>query len=77
MLTETYHPSERAKTQAINDVIVFSLAATASLSAGILQYHFGWEMVNLGALPMLAVILVALGWLVLKERSGSIEKATY
>jgi len=77
MLTETYHQSERSKTQAVNDVTVFSLAAAASLSAGMLQHHFGWEMVNLGALPMLTVILVALGWLVLKERSGAIEKAPY
>ena len=77
MLTETYHQSERSKTQAMNDVTVFSIAATASLSAGMLQYRFGWEMVNIGALPMLAVILIALGWLVLKERSGAVEKALY
>lgn len=68
MLTETYHQSERSKTQAVNDVTVFTMAATASLSAGMLQHHFGWEMVNIGALPMLAIILVALGWLVLKQR---------
>ncbi|MCW8887790.1 MAG: MFS transporter [Gammaproteobacteria bacterium] len=74
MLTETYHQSERSKTQAINDVTVFSFAAAASLSAGVLQHHFGWEMVNLSALPMLAIILVALGWLVIKERSGVADK---
>jgi len=72
MLTETYHQSERSKTQAVNDVTVFSFAAAASLSAGILQHHFGWETVNLGALPMLAIILIALGWLVLKERSAAV-----
>jgi MFS family permease len=77
MLTETYHQSERSKTQALNDVTVFTLAATASLSAGVLQHHFGWEMVNLSALPMLAVILLALGWLVLQERSGAVEKVLY
>ncbi|MCW8983239.1 MAG: MFS transporter, partial [Gammaproteobacteria bacterium] len=74
MLTETYHQSERSKTQAINDVTVFSFAAAASLSAGVLQHHFGWEMVNLSALPMLAIILVALGWLVIKERSVVADK---
>ncbi len=70
MLTETYQQSERSKTQAVNDVTVFTMAAMASLSAGMLQYHFGWEVVNIGALPMLAVILIALGWLVLQERSA-------
>lgn len=73
MLTETYHQTERSKTQAVNDVTVFSFAAVASLSAGMLQHHFGWEMVNLAALPMLAVILMALGWLVLKQRLTSTE----
>jgi len=77
MLTESYHQSERSKTQAVNDVTVFSLAAAASLSAGMLQHHFGWEVVNLGAMPMLFVILIALGWLVLKERSGAVEKTLY
>ena len=74
MLTESYHQSERSKTQAVNDVTVFSFAAMASLSAGMLQHHFGWEMVNIGALPLLAVIMMAMGWLVFKERSGAVEK---
>lgn len=63
MLTETYQTEERFKTQAANDFIVFSTVAAASLSAGALQHHFGWQAVNYGAIPALLVILFSLLWL--------------
>ena len=63
MLTETYHPVERFKTQAINDFIVFSTVAAASLSAGVLQHHFGWQYINYSAVPVLGMILISLFWL--------------
>ena len=63
MLTETYRPEERFKTQATNDFIVFSAVAAASLSAGALQHHFGWQAVNYGAIPALLIILFSLVWL--------------
>tara|TARA_R110002074_G_scaffold349634_1_gene520331 strand:+ start:116669 stop:117862 length:1194 start_codon:yes stop_codon:yes gene_type:complete len=71
LLTETYRPEERAKAQALNDFIVFSAAAAASLSAGYLQYQFGWRMVNLGVIPALLVILISLIWI--KTRPIAIE----
>lgn len=63
LLTETYAPAERFKTQALNDFLVFSTVTAASLSSGAIHHHFGWETVNYGALPLLVVVLVALGWL--------------
>jgi len=63
MLTETYQAEERFKAQAVNDFIVFSTVAAASLSAGALQHHFGWQAVNYGAIPALLVIIVSLFWL--------------
>lgn len=63
LLTETYRRAERFKTQALNDFIVFSTVTAASLSSGAIQHYFGWQTVNYGALPMLAVVLAALGWL--------------
>lgn len=63
LLTETYRPNERARTQAVNDFTVFSVVSAAILSAGALQHHLGWEVVNMGALPMLAVILLSIIWL--------------
>jgi len=82
MLTDTYRVEERFKTQAANDFIVFSTVAAASLSAGALQYHFGWRAVNYGAIPALCIILLSLVWLRYAHRlltdfpdSSSIETA--
>ncbi|MFO7604138.1 MAG: MFS transporter [Gammaproteobacteria bacterium] len=63
LLTATYAQSERAKTQAVNDFVVFTTVAVASLSAGTLQHQFGWQAVNLGVLPLLLIMLLALLWL--------------
>ena len=63
LATETYTPSERNKTQAMNDFIVFSLVAAAAFSSGYLHSNFGWAAVNLGVAPPLAIALAAVVWL--------------
>ena len=68
LLTSTYHQCERAKTQALNDFLVYTTVAVASLSAGSLQHQFGWQSVNLGVLPMLAIMLFSLLWLKFKPQ---------
>lgn len=68
LLTTTYRSSERFKAQALNDFLVFSMVAAASLSAGVLQQLVGWQAVNLAALPMLLIILFSLGWLYRLDR---------
>lgn len=73
LLTETYTPSERFKTQALNDFLVFSLVSSASLSAGALQHLLGWQFVNYAAVPMLGVVLGAIGWLVWEGRRTAPE----
>jgi len=62
LLTETYHPSERSKVQAMNDFAVFSTVTAASLVAGFLQHNIGWQAVNLGVLPFLLLILASIIW---------------
>lgn len=63
LLTEAYVESEKAKAQAFNDFMVFTTVTVASLSAGMLQYNFGWQAVNMGVLPSILLILVAVTWL--------------
>ena len=60
LLTRMHDDAEKAKTQALNDFLIFSTVAVASLSAGALQENLGWRAVNLGVLPMVLVILAAL-----------------
>ncbi len=62
LLTETYHPEEQAKAQALNDFAVFTTVALSSLSAGALQSRYGWQTVNMGLIPMLAVVLACILW---------------
>ena len=75
LLTETCQPEEKAKTQAVNDFLVFSTVTTAVLSAGALQYHLSWRAVNLGVLPLIAVILIAIVWLKLMQAKGKTRLA--
>lgn len=63
LLTETYQTEERFKAQALNDFLVFSMVASASLTAGILQHKLGWQSVNLSALPAMVIVILSLLWL--------------
>ncbi|MEP3244871.1 MAG: MFS transporter [Sneathiella sp.] len=58
LLTKTYRPSETAKVQGFNDFLVFGTVATASLSAGILQQVFGWDVVNLSMIPFFCLVAI-------------------
>ena len=63
LLTETYTPAEKAKTQGLNDAIVFAVMVVSSFSSGALVSAAGWERMNLGALPFLAIVGAATLWL--------------
>jgi MFS family permease len=70
LLTETYAPEEKARTQALNDFLVFGTVTLASLTAGTLQHQLGWRAVNLGVTPLIAALLVAIAWLVRTRRAA-------
>jgi MFS family permease len=63
LLTETYRPEEKAKTQALNDFLVFATVTVASLSGGVLLTSLSWRVVNLGVVPVVVVIIAAVLWL--------------
>jgi cyanate permease len=63
LLTETYRPEEKAKIQALNDFLVFGSVGTASFMAGVLFHAIGWANMNIVALPLVVVVLLALTWL--------------
>ena len=73
LLTETYLPAERFKTQALNDFTVFTTVALSSLSAGAVQHLFGWKFVNLSVIPLYTIILVSLLALGYKEHKSKIN----
>jgi len=59
LLTETYHPEEKAKAQGFNDFLVFTVQAITSLSSGVLITGEGWNTLNLIAAPAIAVTTLA------------------
>lgn len=61
LLTECYRPSERAKVQALNDFLVFGTVAVASFGSGQLLHSAGWNGINIGMLPLVAMVLILLG----------------
>ena len=71
LLTETYSPAEKNKTQGANDVILFSAVALASFSSGQILNAFGWAVIAGTVLPVVLFCLAALGWLALRGRAVS------
>ncbi len=55
MVTQCHRPHERATVQSFNDFLVFGSMAVASFSSGSLLTHFGWDMVNLSIIPVVAI----------------------
>ena len=74
MLTECYRPSERAKVQALNDFLVFGTVAVASFGSGQLLHSAGWNGINIGMLPLVAVVLVMLGLQARRSKAAVLSK---
>ena len=68
LLIDVYSPAEKAKTQGMNDVIVFTVMSISSFSSGALISAAGWEWMNLVALPLLAIVASAVLWLTVLRR---------
>ena len=69
LLTESYAPSEKARAQGANDFAVFATMGVSSFSSGALVSVAGWERMNMLALPVLAVVVVAVVWLARLRRA--------
>jgi dipeptide/tripeptide permease len=72
LLTECYKPAEKAKTQGINDLLIYFTMGTTSLSSGAILYKFGWSTLNYCALPLLTVTAAAILWLAVLRRPAAI-----
>lgn len=62
LLTESYRPVDKARTQAANEFLVFGTAATTALMAGPLVSSLGWAMLNLLLMPVALVPVMVLVW---------------
>jgi MFS family permease len=69
LLTETYRPEERARAQGTNEQAIFIMMAISSFTSGMTVTTAGWQRVNLFALPLVAVVGVAIVWFALRNRA--------
>jgi len=63
LLTTTYASAEKAKVQALNDLLTFAVAALASLSSGVLHHLIGWEAVSASMILPVFLMIIAILWL--------------
>lgn len=63
LVTDCCRPEERTRVQSINDFLVFGTVALASFGSGMLLHSAGWERINQGVFPLVAVVLVLLAWM--------------
>jgi MFS family permease len=72
LLTEAYRPSEKAQAQGANDMLIFLTMATSSFSSGMILERNGWQILNYAALPFVAMIGIAILWLMTKRRRAPV-----
>jgi predicted MFS family arabinose efflux permease len=71
LLTEAYRPSERAKAQGANEILIFAVQAISSLASGVLVNTRGWSTLNVVALPFIALAGCAVLWLSWSRRPAA------
>ena len=75
LLTTAYRPEEKNKAQGAMDFCVFSTMALTSFASGALVTTRGWAWLNVGSLPAVAMIGVALLWLATVRRRAATAAA--
>lgn len=63
-----YRPEERDRAQAAINLCMFVTMAATSFTSGAVVTTRGWNWLNLGSLPALLLMALALGWLALRGR---------
>jgi len=63
LLTEAYTPAEKAKSQGMNDLLIYLTMSTSSLLSGAILYRYGWNPLNYSALPLLTITGISILWL--------------
>jgi MFS family permease len=66
LLTTTHDAAEKAKVQGLNEFVIFTAVALASLASGAVQHELGWMFVNLVVAPLVLASLAAVLWLRLR-----------
>jgi predicted MFS family arabinose efflux permease len=74
LLVAANDAAERMVAQAVNDFLVFGTVACATFGSGLLHSTWGWAVVNMAAVPMILIGLVAVLWRWSKGARSGIEQ---
>jgi MFS family permease len=58
LVSETYSPAEKGKTQASNEFLIFSMVTLSALASGWLESTLGWQRLNILVVPILITTLL-------------------
>jgi len=72
LLPQGYQPEERFRVQSINDFLVFSVQAIASLGSGWFLYHWGWQGIIYVCVPAILAFALLLANLMKNDTYKSI-----
>lgn len=71
LLTTAYRSEERAKVQGLGDFLVFTSSTVAAFSSGALNHAFGWQVLNLSVLPLVAIVTGTLLWYRMRQQPAA------
>lgn len=71
MLAVAYRPEEAARVQGLNEQVVFGVMAVASIASGVLLQLVGWQAINLIAIVVATIAILALAWGSLTPRESA------
>ena len=63
LVTESYQPNEKARTQGLNELLVFGTVSITALMSGIMHHMLGWVVTNLVVVPFVILTIGAAFWL--------------
>ncbi|MBL4602956.1 MAG: MFS transporter [Emcibacteraceae bacterium] len=70
LLEHAYNENEKAYVQGLNDLVVFSLAAIATLASGFMLENVGWNAMNNIVIGCLMALVTVIIWFVKVRGSG-------
>ncbi len=68
LLSRSYHPSERARTQGLAELLRYAATALATLAAGPALAGLGWSAVNGLMIPVVVLCAAMTGWWIFDQR---------
>src|SRR5699024_600363 len=68
---EGYRPEEKDRAQSAINFCIFAVMAITSFASGAVVTTSGWAWLNIGSLPLLALVAVMLVWLHARQKAGA------